>query len=84
MTCGRGWHIGILGYDLGHAFKGSSGTRIRDDIPKLDGYKKDLYQAKLEMALPTSDANTSFGDEMNALTDYYFDMAIGRPVSPPL
>jgi hypothetical protein len=26
----------------------------------------------------------SFGDKMNALTDYYFSLAIDRPESPPL
>jgi hypothetical protein len=30
------------------------------------------------------DANSSFGDEMNALTDYYLGLAIDRPESPPL
>jgi hypothetical protein len=30
------------------------------------------------------DTETSFGDEMNALTDYYHSLAIDRPESPPL
>ncbi|KAL5424991.1 hypothetical protein PMIN07_010675 [Paraphaeosphaeria minitans] len=83
QTCILTWDIGLLGYDL----SGDSdrpGYRICNDIPTLDGYKKDLYLAKLEAGSPMGDEDATFGDDMNALTDYYFSLAIDRPESPPL
>jgi hypothetical protein len=48
------------------------------DVPVLKKWSKETYLEKLEAL------DTSFGDEMNALTDYYFGLAIDRPESPPL
>jgi hypothetical protein len=87
-ACDLHWEIGVLGYELArdqpHIGRSSSDLKLCTGIPKLDGYKKDLYLAKLETGSPTGDGEASFGDEMNALTDYYFSMAIDRPESPPL
>lgn len=79
LACNRTWEIGALGYDLVK----DSHKRCRElaDTPQLKGYKKDLYLARLEAESPD---DTSFGDEMNALTDHYFSLAIDRPESPPL
>ena len=80
-TCNRIWDIGALGYECTR----ESDTHTRIDtsfVPALKGYEKDLFKAK--MATTRQPDDSSFGDEMNALTDYYFGLAIGRPESPPL
>ncbi|KAF2443429.1 WD40 repeat-like protein [Karstenula rhodostoma CBS 690.94] len=96
FVCKLNWEIGALGYNLTEDFDNLFGrtrtyanhsSRRRksyDDIPKLDGYKKDLYLAKLEAVSRASDEDITFGDEINALTDHYFSLAIDRPESPPL
>ncbi|KAJ4348732.1 uncharacterized protein N0V89_010110 [Didymosphaeria variabile] len=94
LMCGRTWELGALGFDLVkdgsptsyEALLRSQGRAVDEshDIPKLDGYKKDLYLAKLEAESSPGDDGGSFGDEMNALTDYYFSLAIDRPESPSL
>ncbi|OAG01724.1 uncharacterized protein CC84DRAFT_1099767 [Paraphaeosphaeria sporulosa] len=84
-ACGLGWHIGVLGYEpMGVNSVKRPRRIIYNDIPKLDGFKHDLYLAELETGSPTGDEDASFGDEMNALTDYYFSLAVDRPQSPPL
>jgi hypothetical protein len=87
-ACDLHWEIGALGYELAqdqnHIGGLSRNSERYPGIPKLDGYKKDLYLAKFETGSPTGNDDASFGDEMNALTDYYFSMAIDRPESPPL
>jgi hypothetical protein len=79
-TCRRVWNIGTLGYEC----IWESYSRIdMFSIPSLKRYDKELFTAKM---LATDDLgdNASYGDEMNALTDYYFGLAIDRPESPPL
>ncbi|KAL1602596.1 hypothetical protein SLS60_006012 [Paraconiothyrium brasiliense] len=93
LNCGRTWEIGALGYDLvregsltcDEALYRSIAKPLKESqsIPRLDGYKKDLYLAKIEAKSSLGEDGASFGDEMNALTDYYFSLAIDRPESPP-
>ncbi|KAF2710937.1 WD40 repeat-like protein [Pleomassaria siparia CBS 279.74] len=77
--CLRIWSIGALGYEclqgkdmrVGDPLKG-----IRETSPELE--KRRRQRAKF------LDDDTTFGDDMNALTDYYLSLAISRPDSPPL
>jgi hypothetical protein len=48
------------------------------DVPLLRRYGRDMLEERMEKG------TASFGDEMNALTDYYFSLAMDRPESPPL
>ncbi|KAF2633169.1 WD40 repeat-like protein [Macroventuria anomochaeta] len=74
-SCGGVWNIGALGYECDQKPMGS-GSPL--DVPALKRFGKESYLERLE------DVDTTFGDEMNALTDYYFGLAIDRPESPPL
>jgi hypothetical protein len=77
--CDRMWDIGALGYECTK----ESHRRIETtSVPSLKGYDEDLCRAKLLATKQPDDF--SHGDEMNALTDYYFGLAIDRPESPPL
>ncbi|KAJ4378990.1 hypothetical protein N0V86_005867 [Didymella sp. IMI 355093] len=73
--CGGTWDIGALGYECSQQPE-ALGAGL--DVPALTRFGKESYLTRLE------DMDTSFGDEMNALTDYYFGLAIDRPESPPL
>lgn len=82
LICGVEWDVGVLGYGNPRTHQKYSlrAGNPYDNVPELDGYKKDLQLAKLKTGLlPTGDGDASFGDDMNALTDYYFDLAIDRP-----
>jgi hypothetical protein len=78
-TCERLWEIGALGYEC---VKETAYIPLRPGPPVLP--------SKLERSVEWLegdsfvDGDWSFGDEMNALTDYYFGLAIDRPESPPL
>lgn len=74
ISCGGVWDIGALGYECIRQPK----TNGKFDVPALKKSGKESYLERLE------DVDTTFGDEMNALTDYYFGLAIDRPESPPL
>lgn len=75
-TCLRVWEIGALGYEC----IDETGCRILSThVPTLEGYKKNIAETN-----GLVETNASFGDEMNALTDYYYSLAIDRPESPPL
>ncbi|KAH7392814.1 hypothetical protein BKA66DRAFT_606770 [Pyrenochaeta sp. MPI-SDFR-AT-0127] len=74
-SCAGVWDVGSLGYYCIQEPR-FAGAILDVPLPKQSG--KEAYMARLE------DVNTSFGDEMNALTDYYLSLAIDRPVSPPL
>lgn len=78
-TCNRIWDIGALGYEC---VKESYSRIDTSDVPLLKRYGRQLLEEK--MVAQEQGTNDSFGDEMNALTDYYFDLAIDRPASPPL
>ncbi|KAF2688762.1 WD40 repeat-like protein [Lentithecium fluviatile CBS 122367] len=79
-TCKRAWDIGALGYEC---IKESHSRADASSVPSLRGYDKELLRAKM-LADEQLEENASYGDEMNALTDYYFGLAIDRPESPPL
>jgi hypothetical protein len=76
QTCFRVWDIGALGYES------VEDTGCRDlpaGLPDLKGYREVIKaEKKFERA------NATCGDEVNALTEYYFGLAIDRPESPPL
>jgi hypothetical protein len=74
-SCGRVWDVGALGYELA---LDSNTAGLPLHIPSLKQFGRTSFLEKLE------DMDTTFGDEMNALTDYYFGLAIDRPESPPL
>ncbi|KAF1937271.1 Rik1-associated factor 1 [Clathrospora elynae] len=73
-SCAGVWDIGALGYECVQR-PVLAGAAL--DVPPLKRFGKDAYLERLE------DVDTSFGDEMNALTDYYYGLAIDRPESPP-
>ena len=76
-SCSGEWSIGALGYDtVSQPTTAARGDVL--DVPLLTHYQHEASLAQRE------DADVSFGDEMNALTEYYFDMGIDRPESPPL
>lgn len=74
QTCKRQWDIGALGYECirERAFREEDFYRMLRDEPSLE----------IGELLP--DDEICFGDEMNALSDYYFSLAIDQPASPPL
>lgn len=73
-SCGGVWEVGALGYDCIEQ-PVSRGTK--QDVPPLSRFGRDILEED-----PAE--GTSYGDEMNALSDYYFSLAIDRPDSPPL
>ncbi|KAF2826249.1 hypothetical protein CC86DRAFT_323422 [Ophiobolus disseminans] len=74
-TCAGVWEIGALGYEC---VEQPVLRKFELDVPTLRRYGRDML---LEWG---EDGETSFGDEVNALTEYYFSLAIDRPESPPL
>jgi hypothetical protein len=74
-SCAGEWEIGALGYECSQQPETIGGDL---HVPALRKFGKDLYLERLE------DVDTAFGDEMNALTDYYYGLAIDWPESPPL
>jgi WD40 repeat protein len=74
-SCAGIWDIGVLGYECVQQ-PVFAGTKL--DVPGLKKWGKEAYGERLE------DVDTAFGDEVNALTEYYFGLAIDRPESPPL
>lgn len=74
-SCAGIWEIGVLGYDC---IQQPLSTGEPLDVPRLKKFGKESYLQRLE------DVDTTFGDEMNALTEYYYSLAIDRPESPPL
>jgi hypothetical protein len=75
-SCAGVWDIGALGYEC---IEQPSLPGVALDVPLLKRFGSDmLVEQRLD------DDSTSFGDEINALTDYYFSLAIDRPESPPL
>ncbi|KAF2182794.1 WD40 repeat-like protein [Zopfia rhizophila CBS 207.26] len=75
-VCQRVWEIGALGYEC---VKDSSSTANVTDVPVLKRFGKGIMKANAK-----GNDDATFGDEMNALTDYYHSLAIDRPASPPL
>jgi hypothetical protein len=74
--CFRVWDMGALGYECVEE------TGCRDLPPKMPTLTR--YQKEIERAQSYPSSSATFGDEMNALTDYYFSLAIDRPEPPPL
>jgi WD40 repeat protein len=74
-SCAGIWDIGALGYECVQqpVFAGKA-----LDVPSLKKWDKEVYGERLE------DVDAGFGDEVNALTEYYLGLAISRPESPPL
>ncbi|KAH6642781.1 Rik1-associated factor 1 [Boeremia exigua] len=73
-ACGGVWDKGALGYECIQQPQ----RPLALDVPPLKRFGKDAYLDRLE------DVDAAFGDEVNALSDYYFGLAIVRAVSPPL
>lgn len=73
-SCGGVWEAGALGYKCVEqsAFKGN-----KLDVPPLRRFGREILE-------DYTTEGTTYGDEMNALSDYYFSLAIDRPDSPPL
>jgi WD40 repeat protein len=75
-SCAGVWEIGALGYECVEQPL-MRGTKL--DVPSLRRFGWDLLEEKMD------EQDTTYGDdELNALTDYYFSLAIDRPESPPL
>ncbi|USP80888.1 hypothetical protein yc1106_08162 [Curvularia clavata] len=71
--CAGVWDIGVLGYEC---IQQPIGKRVALDVPPLKWWGKEVYAERLEAS------DTDFGDEMNALTEYYYSLTIDRPESP--
>ncbi|KAF2800459.1 WD40 repeat-like protein [Melanomma pulvis-pyrius CBS 109.77] len=87
-TCKRTWEIGALGYEC---VQESDLSLNRAGVLWDRKTRKRVERLKRKAARPSSESsasfleeNSSFGDEVNALTDYYLSLAIARPESPPL
>ena len=79
-ACAGVWDMGALGYECVQQPVGrSSASALALDVPLLKRSAKESYADFVEDA-----DETSFGDEVNALSDYYFSLAFERPESPPL
>lgn len=78
--CSLVWEIGALGYELVH--DSHTPCRIQNHIPELKHFRKEMLLAKMNADSPFGDNNTSFGDEMNALTDHYYSLAIDKTELP--
>jgi hypothetical protein len=75
-SCDGVWSIGALGYKCVQApYKASDPW----NVPRLKRFGRELELERAE-----EEEDTSFGDEMNALSDYYFGLAIERAGSPEL
>jgi hypothetical protein len=64
-----------LGYEC---IQQPTGAGMKLDVPSLRRYGRDRLVERFD------DKDTTFGDEINALTDYYHSLAIDRSESPPL
>ncbi|KAF2129021.1 WD40 repeat-like protein [Dothidotthia symphoricarpi CBS 119687] len=74
-SCAGVWEIGALGFECVQQ-PDYVGEPL--DVPRLEGFGKEGCLRGKE------DGQATFGDEVNALTDYYYSLAIDRPESPPL
>jgi WD40 repeat protein len=74
-SCSGVWDIGALGYEC---VQQPSFDGVALNVPPLPQFGRDMRAEQL------FDDLTSFGDEMNALTDYYFSLAVDRSESPPV
>lgn len=72
-SCNGKWDIGVLGYEC---IRQPLGPQQTHNVPALDKYGKTAYLERLE------DLDTRFGDDVNALTDYYLGLTLDRPESP--
>jgi WD40 repeat protein len=73
--CSGVWEIGALGYECVEQ-PASRGVKL--DVPSLRRFGRDMLEERMD------DGKTTHGDEMNALIDYYYSLAIDRPEIPPL
>ena len=74
-SCAGAWDIGALGYEC---IRQPIHQRPALDVPSLTKWAKEMYTEQLEAF------DTAFGDEINALSEYYHGLAIERPESPLL
>jgi WD40 repeat protein len=73
--CSGVWEVGALGYEC---IKQPASRGVKLDVPSLRRFGRDMLEERMDHE------RTIYGDEMNALTDYYYSIAIDRPESPPL
>ncbi|KAF1961460.1 WD40 repeat-like protein [Byssothecium circinans] len=78
-SCECEWEIGALGYECIH----DPGKAVQLDVPKLNRYARELMEQRIAAREQLGD-NASFGDEVNALTDYYLGLAVERAEEPLL
>ncbi|KAF3000881.1 hypothetical protein E8E13_007754 [Curvularia kusanoi] len=75
-ACGGEWSIGALGFEcVGQPHRACEPPL---HVPSLDAFAEEVRLQSIE------DVDAAFGDEMNALSEYYFGLAIARPESPSL
>ncbi|KAF2203302.1 WD40 repeat-like protein [Delitschia confertaspora ATCC 74209] len=80
-NCKRAWEVGVLGYKCVQD-KGDPDAADERDVPRLKGYGRDLARERFECGAENEDEVTTFGDEMNALSEYYLGLTVKRPESP--
>ena len=68
-SCLRAWDIGALGYEC---VDDNTSNLLSTDVPSLEGFQKELDKDRGGFLA----WDVSFGDEMNALTDHFFSLAI--------
>jgi hypothetical protein len=74
-SCGGVWEIGALGYEC---VEQPAMKDVVYDVPSLRRFGRDMLEQRW------NEGQASFGDEVNALTEYYHSLAIDRLESPPL
>jgi WD40 repeat protein len=74
-SCAGVWEVGALGYEC---IEAPAAKGVKLDVPSLRRFGRDVLEER------SDDEMTAYGDDINALTDYYYSLAIDRPESPPL
>ena len=75
IYCGGQWSIGALGYEC---VKQPHGPFRLGGVPDLEEFGREMALQRFT----DEKVKTGFGDEMNALSDYYLGLAVERAESP--
>jgi len=76
-SCAGGWDLGALGFECTLPPRPTSALGL--PVPPLTAWDKAAFWNRLD----DDDGHASFGCAMNALSDYYFSLAVDRPERRP-
>ncbi|KAF2269015.1 WD40 repeat-like protein [Lojkania enalia] len=74
-VCKGVWDIGVLGYEC---MKDVGRFVVPTMVPRLERFGRELMMKRMH------EDEATFGDEMNALTEYYHSLAVAQPALPLL